>query len=54
MPIHSILIINKNGGLVYNRDFTSDLTRLTSNEYLILAGTFHGWVGRGGGPWGEP
>ncbi|OZJ04672.1 hypothetical protein BZG36_02888 [Bifiguratus adelaidae] len=40
--IYSLYIINKAGGLVYQRDFAEGLTKLTSNEYLILAGTFHG------------
>ncbi|KAL8839993.1 MAG: hypothetical protein Q9170_001535 [Blastenia crenularia] len=30
------------GGLVYNRDFSSPLSKLSSNDYLVLAGTFHG------------
>ncbi|KND03673.1 TRAPP subunit TRS23 [Spizellomyces punctatus DAOM BR117] len=40
--LHAILIINKAGGLIYNRDFTEGLAKLTSNEYLVMAGTFHG------------
>jgi hypothetical protein len=40
--IHAIMIINKSGGLIYNKDFGSGIAKLTSNEYLILAGTFHG------------
>ncbi|KAI9106271.1 Sybindin-like protein [Phlyctochytrium arcticum] len=40
--LHALLIINKAGGLIYNRDFTDGLAKLTSNEYLVLAGTFHG------------
>ncbi|ORY99074.1 Sybindin-like protein [Syncephalastrum racemosum] len=40
--IYSLYIINKAGGLVYNRDFTDNLPKLSSNEYLVLAGTFHG------------
>ncbi|OJA13887.1 hypothetical protein AZE42_05398 [Rhizopogon vesiculosus] len=39
-------VINKAGGLVYQRNFagsSSDgLAQLTSNEYLVLAGTLHG------------
>ncbi|RKO98621.1 hypothetical protein CXG81DRAFT_30416 [Caulochytrium protostelioides] len=42
MPLYSLYIINKAGGLVYQKDFTNDLKRLGSNEYLVLAGTFHG------------
>jgi hypothetical protein len=36
------LIINKAGGLIYNKDFGNGISKLTSNEYLVLAGTFHG------------
>ncbi|PWA03545.1 hypothetical protein BB558_000227 [Smittium angustum] len=40
--IFSLYIINKAGGLVYNKTFSEGLTNLNSNEALILAGTFHG------------
>ncbi|KAF9132899.1 hypothetical protein BGW39_011085 [Mortierella sp. 14UC] len=40
--IFSIYIINKAGGLVYNKDYSEGLSKLSSNEYLVLAGTFHG------------
>ncbi|KAI5212315.1 hypothetical protein AUEXF2481DRAFT_30041 [Aureobasidium subglaciale EXF-2481] len=30
------------GGLIYNRNFAPGLQQLSSNDYLILAGTFHG------------
>jgi len=40
--VFALLIINKAGGLVYNRTFHSGLTSLSGNDYLILAGTFHG------------
>ncbi|KAF9995956.1 hypothetical protein BGZ65_008435, partial [Modicella reniformis] len=40
--IFSIYIINKAGGLVFNKDYSEGLAKLTSNEYLVLAGTFHG------------
>ncbi|KAI5809776.1 Sybindin-like protein [Peziza echinospora] len=40
--ILSLLILNKAGGLIYQRDFTNTLTKLSSNDYLVLAGTFHG------------
>ena len=42
MGIHAIMIINKAGGLIYNKDFGTGITKLTTNEYLVLAGTFHG------------
>jgi len=40
--VYALLIINKAGGLVYNRTFHAGLTPLSGNDYLILAGTFHG------------
>ena len=46
MAIYSLYIINKAGGLIYNRDFVAAdgaVNRLTSNEYLVLAGTVHGY-----------
>ncbi|KAG2173751.1 hypothetical protein INT43_005171 [Umbelopsis isabellina] len=40
--IYSVYIINKAGGLVYQRDFAEQLEKVSSNDYLVLAGTFHG------------
>lgn len=40
--VFALLIINKAGGLIYNRTFSPGLQKLSSNDYLILAGTFHG------------
>jgi len=42
MVILSILILNKAGGLIYQRDFNEGLLKLSSNDYLVLASTFHG------------
>ncbi|KAF2723071.1 Sybindin-like protein [Polychaeton citri CBS 116435] len=42
MVVFALLIINKAGGLVYTRTFSPGLQKLDSNDYLILAGTFHG------------
>jgi hypothetical protein len=42
--IFSLYIINKAGGLVYQRDFAEHLEKLSSNDYLVLAGTFHGYA----------
>lgn len=42
MVVFALLIINKSGGLVFNRTFHSGLATLTGNDYLVLAGTFHG------------
>ncbi|TPX47685.1 hypothetical protein SeMB42_g03238 [Synchytrium endobioticum] len=41
--ILSLYVINKAGGLIYQKDYAQGrLAKLTSNEYLVLAGTFHG------------
>lgn len=40
--VYTLLIINKAGGLVYNRTFNETLGKLSTNDYLVLAGTFHG------------
>jgi len=43
MTVFSLIIINKAGGLIYNRTFQDDgLNKLSTNDYLVLAGTFHG------------
>jgi len=42
MAIFGLWVINKAGGLVYQRNFGDGLPQLTSNEYLVLAGTLHG------------
>ncbi|KAH7923474.1 TRAPP complex subunit Trs23 [Leucogyrophana mollusca] len=42
MAIFGLWVINKAGGLVYQRNFADGLAQLTSNEYLVMAGTLHG------------
>ncbi|RDH22415.1 Sybindin-like protein, partial [Aspergillus niger ATCC 13496] len=42
--VFSLIIINKAGGLVYQREFQPGLRKLSTNDYLVLAGTFHGNV----------
>lgn len=42
MVVYSLIIINKAGGLVFQRDFNTALNKLSINDYLVLAGTFHG------------
>ncbi|KAL0639220.1 hypothetical protein Q9L58_001679 [Maublancomyces gigas] len=42
MGILAIMVLNKAGGLIYQRDFNEGLKKLSSNDYLVLAGTFHG------------
>ena len=42
MSLESILIINKSGGLIYNRNFNSHADKnINSNDMLILASTLH-------------
>lgn len=41
MVVFALLIINKSGGLVFNRTFHGGLASLSQNDYLVLAGTFH-------------
>ncbi|CAG7556922.1 unnamed protein product [Fusarium equiseti] len=40
--IFALIIINKAGGLVYNKNFHEGLQQISTNDYLVLAGTFHG------------
>lgn len=40
--VFALMIINKAGGLIYNRTFQEGLNQLSSNDYLVIAGTFHG------------
>ena len=57
MPVFALLIISKAGSLIYHRTFPASsgtsqpttgtlglpgTTTLTTNDYLVLAGTFHG------------
>ncbi|TXT10710.1 hypothetical protein VHUM_02215 [Vanrija humicola] len=42
MTIHALWVINKAGGLVFNRSYTDTLPPLPLNTVLILAGTLHG------------
>lgn len=41
--VFALIIINKAGGLIYQRDFAEGLNKLNINDYLVLAGTFHGY-----------
>ncbi|KAI9635354.1 Sybindin-like protein [Dioszegia hungarica] len=40
--IHAVWVINKAGGLVFNRSYSDVLPPLPLNAVLILAGTLHG------------
>jgi len=42
MVVFALLIINKAGGLVYNKNFHDGLNKISTNDCLVLAGTFHG------------
>lgn len=42
MKIYSIYILNKAGGLIYQADLNPGLSKLSVNDYLVLAGTLHG------------
>ncbi|ROT36996.1 trafficking protein particle complex subunit 4 [Sodiomyces alkalinus F11] len=43
MTVFALIIINKAGGLILNRTFhEGGLNQLSTNDYLVLAGTFHG------------
>ncbi|KAL3417628.1 Transport protein particle subunit trs23 [Phlyctema vagabunda] len=42
LAVYALIIINKAGGLIYQKDFASGLNKLNINDYLVLAGTFHG------------
>ncbi|KAI2616414.1 Sybindin-like protein [Hypomontagnella submonticulosa] len=42
MGVLALIVINKAGGLIYNRTFGDGLNQLNTNDYLVLAGTFHG------------
>lgn len=42
MSLESILIINKSGGLIYNKNFNANAEKnINSNDMLILASTLH-------------
>ncbi|EER31836.1 hypothetical protein CTRG_04619 [Candida tropicalis MYA-3404] len=42
MKAYSLLILNKAGGLIYQNELSPGLSKLTANDYLVLAGTLHG------------
>ncbi|KAI4685459.1 uncharacterized protein J4E84_006187 [Alternaria hordeiaustralica] len=42
MVVFALFVISKSGGLIYNREFHAGMSKLTSNDYLMLAGSFHG------------
>jgi trafficking protein particle complex subunit 4 len=42
--VFALIVINKAGGLIYNKNFHDGLNKVSTNDYLVLAGTFHGRV----------
>jgi len=42
MTVFALIVINKAGGLIYNKNFHDGLNKISTNDYLVLAGTFHG------------
>jgi hypothetical protein len=41
--VFALIIINKAGGLIYNKTFhEAGLNKVSTNDLLVLAGTFHG------------
>ncbi|KAF2636713.1 Sybindin-like protein [Massarina eburnea CBS 473.64] len=42
MVVFALFIISKSGGLIYNREFHTGLNKLSSNDLLMVAGSFHG------------
>lgn len=47
MPILSVWLINKSGGLIFQKDFpTESVTapKLSTNDFLVLAGTFQRYL----------
>jgi len=42
MVVYTLLIVSKSGGLIYHKEFHPGLNTLSTNDYLVLAGTFHG------------
>lgn len=42
--VFALIIINKAGGLIYNKTFhEAGLNKISTNDLLVLAGTFHGY-----------
>lgn len=42
MAVQSLFVVNKAGGLMFQRTYSDTAPRLTPNDYLHLASTFHG------------
>eukprot|EP00013_Stygamoeba_regulata_P001653 CAMPEP_0177636240 /NCGR_PEP_ID=MMETSP0447-20121125/4331_1 /TAXON_ID=0 /ORGANISM="Stygamoeba regulata, Strain BSH-02190019" /LENGTH=186 /DNA_ID=CAMNT_0019138085 /DNA_START=16 /DNA_END=577 /DNA_ORIENTATION=+ len=42
MTVHSLYIVNKAGGLIYQKDFSAAAPKLELNDHLRLGSTFHG------------
>mmetsp|Transcript_9428 Transcript_9428/g.35297 ORF Transcript_9428/g.35297 Transcript_9428/m.35297 type:complete len:139 (-) Transcript_9428:83-499(-) len=42
MALQHLFIINRSGGLMYHQDLQDEAPRISENDWLLLAGTFHG------------
>mmetsp|Transcript_14136 Transcript_14136/g.37958 ORF Transcript_14136/g.37958 Transcript_14136/m.37958 type:complete len:141 (-) Transcript_14136:1580-2002(-) len=42
MGVHCLFVVNKAGGLVFQRTYSERAPQLSQNDYLHLASTFHG------------
>jgi hypothetical protein len=42
--VFALFVISKAGGLIYNREFHTGMSKLSSNDLLMLAGSFHGYI----------
>ena len=41
MSLFTLYIVNKSGGLIFNRDLSPAAAKMGGNEYLMAASTFH-------------
>jgi hypothetical protein len=39
--LYTLFVVNKAGGLIYQQNFSETAAKLSSNDYLRLASTFH-------------
>ncbi|GHJ83902.1 hypothetical protein NliqN6_0304 [Naganishia liquefaciens] len=42
MTVYGVWVINKAGGLIFQRNYGAGIAQQSSNEYLVMAGTLHG------------
>eukprot|EP01116_Phalansterium_solitarium_P000353 TRINITY_DN10227_c0_g1_i1.p2 TRINITY_DN10227_c0_g1~~TRINITY_DN10227_c0_g1_i1.p2 ORF type:complete len:142 (+),score=58.60 TRINITY_DN10227_c0_g1_i1:82-507(+) len=41
MPVYSLYVISKSGGVIYHQSYSKDAPKLSMNEYLMLGSMFH-------------